>query len=77
MTDNPQDSDRTVDTCLIEYLTSSAGWRDGGPVAVITVRLTPESSFESVNLAITKTAAKRLSEDLRRLLTAEGSWLCG
>lgn len=52
------------DVQTVELLAISAGTSEGKPIAVLTLRHEPATSFQAVNIAFSKAQADRLRKDL-------------
>lgn len=60
-------ADLTTQAQLVELLSISPAKLFGEPVLLLTIRPNPEV-FESINLALSKTQAERLFDDLKNTL---------
>ncbi len=69
-----RDPEKTV-AHIVELLSVCPARIEGQPVAVLRMRLEPQESFESINLALSKEQAYRLWDDLNSLF--ETSTLLG
>ncbi len=72
---DPNDFDQILDATLVEYLGSQPARNAWHVVAILTLRPSPATSFESCNISITHAQVIRLRDDLTALLATPGSWL--